>query len=213
MPQKLVNFASAVSLDLSLQQAQQLVRYAQAVWQKKDFLNLTSAANLQEVLSRHMCDGLQGAACLTQLARAKKLTAFSVTDAGAGAGYIGLVLAMALPQAQVTLVESIEKRCAFMNWVILTLGIKNARVKNARLGQHVLEQTDFVTERAMGQLADILPLCMQITRAGGNFVAYQGQPPQLTKNEAQHTDVKMVQLLPYTLPEETRERYLAVFEK
>ena len=213
MPQSLVKFAGSISLPLSLAQADLLVRYAQTVWQKKDFLNLTSAANLQEVLSRHICDGLQGAACLAQLAQTKNLAAFSVTDAGAGAGYIGLTLAIALPQAQVTLVESIEKRCAFMNWVILTLGIKNARVKNARLGQHVLEQTDFVTERAMGQLADILPLCLQITKAEGAFMAYQGQPPQLTQKEGQNTDGKMVQLLPYTLPTETRERYLAIFEK
>ena len=213
MPQSLIKFASSLSLELSASQVDKLVQYANRVWQKKDFLNLTSADSLQEVFNRHICDGLQGAACLAQLAHAKGLDSFSVTDAGAGAGYIGLVLAIASPNARVTLVESIEKRCAFMNWVILNVGIKNAQVKNARLGQHTLEQTDFVTERAMGQLADILPLCLQITKVGGNFVAYQGQPPQLTQNMAQHTDGKMVQLLPYTLPTERRERYLAVFER
>ena len=213
MWQKLTDFAQQIHLPLTEYQARILVQYAQLVWQKKDFLNLTSAANLDEVIRRHICDGLQGAAQLSQLAQAAQKDSFSLIDAGAGAGYIGLTVAIALPQAQVTLVESIEKRCAFMRWVVLSLGIKNAQIKNIRLGQQKDLQADFVTERAMGQLPDIFAACLEAVRPGGIFMAYQAAPVPPQTVAADKHGAALYQETGYQLPEETRTRYLALFRK
>ena len=208
MWQTLVNFASGQDLALTQTQAEKLVQYANLVWQKKDFLNLTSAADLQEVLTRHICDGLQGAAYLLKNGSEKA----SILDAGAGAGYIGLTLALALPNAQVTLVESIEKRCAFMNWAILQLGLKNACVQNMRLGEKPL-RADVVTERAMGQLGDILGICLDAVKPGGKFVAYQGENSPAAKLPAEKYGAKYAQAQAYQLPCDTKTRYLVCFEK
>ena len=54
MFKKLTDFAQRVHLPLTDEQAKLLVQYAEKVWQKKDFLNLTSAADLDEVLARHI---------------------------------------------------------------------------------------------------------------------------------------------------------------
>lgn len=213
MWQILTDFAHQINLPLSEMQAQTLVRYAQLVWQKKDFLNLTSAASLDEILTRHICDGLQGASCVQQMAAQQKLETFSLIDAGSGAGYIGLTIAAALPGTQVTLVESIEKRCAFMNWAILQLGLKNVQVKNVRLGEKKDLQADFVTERAMGQLPNILGICLSAVRPGGVFIAYQGETSQRANAEPEKYQAHFAQETVYTLPEDTRTRYLVCFAK
>ena len=213
MPKKLLDFAAQIGLSLTTGQADTLLRYAQCVWQKKDFLNLTSAASLEEILLRHICDGLQGACQLQKLAHAAKQEKFSLIDAGAGAGYIGLTAAVALPQAKVILVESLEKRCAFMNWVLLSLGIKNVQIKNVRLGEKKDLQADFVTERAMGQLPDILGICLSAVRAGGIFMAYQGAPVQTATLQADIYGARLGEEISYRLPPDYRTRYLALFHK
>lgn len=205
MWQILTDFARQISLPLSEKQAQTLVQYAQLVWQKKELLNLTSVADLNEILTRHICDGLQGALCVQQLATQKNLNEFTLIDAGSGAGYIGLTIAAALPNAHVTLVESIEKRCAFMNWAILQLGLKNVQVKNVRLGEKKDLQADFVTERAMGQLPDILDICLSAVKPGGVFIAYQ--------SEGTESNADAVQSTTYTLPSDDRKRKLVLFVK
>lgn len=210
MQKKMLDFAAERGLALPQKALQQLEGYADLVWQKKDFLNLTSVNKKEEIFTRHLCDGLAAAAWIGQKGQAGS---FSVADMGAGAGYIGLTLAIALPTAHVTLVESLEKRCSFMNWALLKLGLQNATVRCARLGQQAVGEFDFVTERAMGQINDILPLIAPCVKEGGFFVPYQSNPQEahtalLTQmNFTTHTPVC------YVLPEESKERFLAVFEK
>ena len=204
MPKTLTNFAAQLGLPLTPMQAQKLVAFAQCVWEKKDFLNLTSAATFEEVLQRHICDGLVAAAHLQ--AHCKELTAPQLADAGAGCGYIGMTVAVALPHAHVTLIESLEKRCKFMNWAALTAGISNVRVKNARLGQGTQFNVDALTERAMGQLPDIFAICTSSVKPGGYFIAFQGATPQSV------AQVPLTQIC-YTLPCDNHPRYLVVFKK
>lgn len=214
MPKRLTDYAASLNLSLTQEQAQALVSYAKLVWAKKDFLNLTSAADLDEVLARHICDGLTAAAKVNALARAGELEKPLVADAGAGAGYIGLTLAVALPQAQVTLIESIEKRCSFMNWAVLNLGLKNVKVKNARLGQGTVFAFDFLTERAMGQLPDILQACLGALKPGGVFIAFQGEHPQARECDPAKYGASFLGVEGYTLPGgDDKKRHLALFRK
>lgn len=214
MQNRLINFAQTLGLPLTNAQADTLVKYAELVLQKKNFLNLTGAADLREIVERHLCDGLVCAAKIKGLAGAKGLSAFTAADMGAGAGFIGLTLAVALPQARVTLVESIEKRCAFMNWAALNAGIKNAAVKNARLGQNAAGKFDFVTERAMGQLPDILENCLSAVKAGGVFIAYQGERPQADQTDPGKYSASLAEVETYSLPvKDDKKRHLVLFIK
>lgn len=213
MSKKLLDLAQHIGFTLTDTQAQQLAQYAQLVWQKKDFLNLTSAADLAEVYARHLCDGLQGARCLMEDPLLRARDSFSVIDAGAGAGYIGLTLAIALPQTQVTLVESIEKRCAFMNWAILQIGLKNVHVKSMRLGEQKNLYVDVVTERAMGQLKDIIGLCAGVLQPGGIFMAYQGEQSHAPQAGAEKYGLRLEKEIPYRLPADEKVRHLAWFVK
>ena len=208
---KVSDFASAQGLTLSGKSLAQLDLFAQLVWEKKDFLNLTSVADKAEIYTRHLCDGLAAAGFFAHQAP-KEQDSFSIADMGAGAGYIGLSIAIALPQARVTLVESLEKRCSFMNWVALKLGLSNTTVQCLRLGQKEVGPFDFVTERAMGQINDILPLIAPCISQGGVFAAYQSRPDEADKNILDKLSLTQVNPVKYRLPQEEKERYLAVFK-
>ncbi len=212
MPSRLTDFARQHGLELTPQAAGTLLSYATRVLEKKTQLNLTGADTLEEIVNRHLCDGLFGAAQIARLAQERELARFSVIDAGSGAGFIGLAIACALPQAQVFLVESLVKRCAFLNWIILKEKITNACVKNVRLGQtSALSPADFVTERAMGQLPDILGLCLSAVKPGGVFLAYQGQTPQPSQPEIY--GAKLEAVLPYQLPQDKQAKHLVLCRK
>ena len=211
MHSKTAEFAASAGLALNPQQLALLEQYADLVWQKKDFLNLTSVADKDEIFTRHICDGLAGAAFFKR--QAAGWAAFSVADMGSGAGYIGLSVAAALPQAKVSLVESLEKRCSFLNWAVLKLGLKNVTVVCMRLGQKSAGTFDFVTERAMGQINDILPLVAPALKAGGVFAAYQSAQTSTDSEGLHRLGLTHIGYEGYCLPQESKTRYLSVFQK
>ncbi|MBO4674492.1 MAG: 16S rRNA (guanine(527)-N(7))-methyltransferase RsmG, partial [Elusimicrobiaceae bacterium] len=206
-------FAKQLSLSLSTKQLGQLTAYAKCVWEKKDFLNLTSVQTFDEIFTRHLADGLVAASQIAAVSSTKKWETPQIADVGSGAGYIGFTLAITLPQAKVTCIESLEKRCSFMNWAALKIGISNLSVKNARLGQGNSLQFDSVTERAMGQLPDIVDICMDVVKPGGIFLAYQGEHPQthdciLPQNSFVQGEFE------YYLPcADNKKRHIVLFEK
>ena len=211
MPSSMCDFAASLGLALSQAQVRLLEDYAQLVWEKKDFLNLTSVSDKQEIFTRHICDGLAAAAFCQRVAGEKE--SFSLADMGSGAGYIGLACAVALPQARVSLVESLQKRCSFLNWTVLKLGLKNVRVVSMRLGQKTIGPFDFVTERAMGQINEVLPLIAPTLSKGGLLAAYQSQPAQADAALAARCGLAEKEPVVYILPGEEKTRYLAVFAK
>ena len=213
MQNKLINFAQANGLTLTPKAAEKLLSYAARVLDKKSQLNLTAAATLDEIVCRHLCDGLLCAAQIANLAQTAGQEAFSVTDAGSGAGFIGLTIAAALPQATVTLAESLAKRCTFLNWVVLQEQFTNVTVKNVRLGQHTLPQADYVTERAMGQLPDILEICLAAVKPGGIFLAYQGQQPLTDEVNPAKYNAAWEQVITYQLPQDKTPKHLVVCRK
>ncbi len=207
MPKNLLDFSKRIGLTLTQAQAEQLVAYARCVWEKKDFLNLTSAQTFEEVLSRHICDGLIAAVQVQKLG----LASAQLADVGAGCGYIGMTLAIVFPQAQVTLIESLEKRCKFMNWAALQAKISNVHIKQARLGQGTQFAFDLVTERAMGTLPNIIHICLDAVKDGGVFIAFQGENPQCY--EANLPEGTFIEDLSYQLPRDNKTRHLILFRK
>lgn len=152
-----------------------LKTYAALVLEKKEQLNLTGAATEQEILDRHIADGLELAKLIKTLTPRAD---FTLADIGAGAGFIGIACAAQFPQAKVTLVEGMEKRCKFLNWAVMKLGLKNVKVLCERAGEKKYpehQKFDFVTERAMGKIADVLPLCLGYKKENGFFIAFQSE--------------------------------------
>jgi len=121
----------------------------------------------------HVEDGLAGLE-VEELREARR-----IADIGSGAGFPGLVLAVALPRAEVDLIESVSRKCAFMRRAIAASGISNARVLDARSEQvaasEARETYDAVTARAVGRLSTLAELASPLLREGGVLIAWKGR--------------------------------------
>jgi 16S rRNA (guanine527-N7)-methyltransferase len=102
-----------------------------------------------------------------------------IADIGSGAGFPGLVLAVALPDSQVDLIESVGRKCEFIQRVIEAAGIANANVINARSEEVAAgarhESYDAVTARAVGRLSTLAELASPLLREDGVLVAWKGK--------------------------------------
>jgi 16S rRNA (guanine527-N7)-methyltransferase len=102
-----------------------------------------------------------------------------IADIGSGAGFPGLVLAVAVPQAEVDLIESIGRKCAFIERAAKEAGISNARVLNARSEELATgtarEAYDVVTARAVGRLSTLAELASPLLKPNGVLVAWKGK--------------------------------------
>lgn len=102
-----------------------------------------------------------------------------IADVGAGAGFPGLVLAVALPQARIDLVESVGRKCEFMRGAIEAAGIANAGVLNTRSEDLASgsgrEAYDAVTARAVGRLSTLAELASPLLKPNGVLVAWKGK--------------------------------------
>lgn len=105
--------------------------------------------------------------------------AAKIADIGSGAGFPGLPLAVALPRAELDLIESVGRKCEFMQRAIEAAGIANAHVVNARSEDvaqgSARESYDAVTARAVGRLSTLAELASPLLREGGVLVAWKGK--------------------------------------
>jgi len=102
-----------------------------------------------------------------------------VGDVGSGAGLPGLVLAIARPDVSFTLIEPMERRVAWLEEQVESLGLDNVEVVRARGEEVGLPQPlDQVTARAVSALRKLLPITAPLLRAGGELVLLKGAGAQ-----------------------------------
>lgn len=103
--------------------------------------------------------------------------ASTIADLGSGAGFPGLPLAIARPQADVVLLESSARKCAFIEVAIRQVETRNARPVHARAEAwpEGLEAFDLVTARAVGPLPIVAEYAAPLLRVGGSLLAWRGQ--------------------------------------
>jgi 16S rRNA (guanine527-N7)-methyltransferase len=137
----------------------------------------TSVADPEAALEVHVADALSG------LEITDRSSARRIADIGAGAGFPGLILAVALPQAQVDLVESAGRKTAVVDRLIQAGEVSNARSITTRaedLGGVPAalgggrEAYDAVTARAVGPLALLVEYAAPLLRERGVLVAWKG---------------------------------------
>ena len=130
----------------------------------------TSVRDPDRAVDVHVADSLSG----LEVEAVRRAT--RIADLGAGAGFPGLALAAALPEAHVSLVESAGRKCAFMERAITVSGIPNAGVVCARAEEWRDGQVihDLVTARALAPLAVICEYAAPLLAVGGALVAWKG---------------------------------------
>jgi 16S rRNA (guanine527-N7)-methyltransferase len=121
----------------------------------------------------HVADSLTG------LEVAELREAQRIADLGAGAGFPGLVLAVALPAAQVDLIESVGRKCEFMRSAAAAAGIANVSIFNTRseawAAAEGREAYEAVGARAVGRLSTLAELASPLLKPNGVLVAWKGR--------------------------------------
>lgn len=120
-------------------------RYAELLVEWQGRMNLVGPSTLPSLWERHFADSAQ----LLRIAGPGK----SWLDIGAGAGFPGLVIALLDPTAKLTLVESITKKCNFLNAVVEATGMSDrVTIENRRVETMPRQKFDIITARALAAL-------------------------------------------------------------
>ena len=142
-----------------------------------------------------------------------------IADLGSGGGFPGLALAIALPEAQVALVESVGRKTAFLERAVADMGLPNVDVVHARaeawpegLGRH-----DLVTARALAPLPVLLEYAAPLLVPGGTLVAWKGRldAPEQADGVAAAAILGMTEPVAQKVEpfRDARDRYLYVSSK
>ncbi|HET8820214.1 MAG TPA: 16S rRNA (guanine(527)-N(7))-methyltransferase RsmG [Thermoleophilaceae bacterium] len=180
----------------------------------------TTVSEPEAALEVHVADSLSGLE-VSGLSAARR-----IADIGAGAGFPGLVLAMALPRAQVDLVESAGRKTALMGRLIQAVGLSNARSVTARVEDFARIPAslgggagayDAVTARAVGPLAVLVEYAAPLLLDGGVLVAWKGarDADEEAAGAAAAREVGMAveEVLPVKPYPRSENRHLHVFRK
>lgn len=159
------------NLGLSLPQERQekLCVFARAMVRQNEVMNLTAITEDTQVAKLHLLDSLTVLCCAD-------LAGKTLIDVGCGAGFPGVPLAIACPEAKITLLDSLGKRVKWLEQILPQLGI-HAECVTARAEEAVAdrrESYDFATSRAVARLNILLELTAPYVKVGGAVLAMKG---------------------------------------
>ena len=157
--------------------------------------NLTGAKN-EAMLDDFIFDALYPVSFLPQVN--------SLLDIGTGAGFPGMILAFALPQTSVTLVEPLTKRASFLQFIKADLGLDNVRVVKKRVEDMESEIFDLITSRAVTDTKMLLDLSKKLRDEHTKFLFYKG--------ERVFDEVQETQDMPHKIIERQNRHYLLLGE-
>ena len=147
-----------------------LCDFGAAMVKQNEVMNLTAITEPEQVAKLHLLDSLTVLCCAD-------LKGKQIIDVGCGAGFPGVPLAIACPEAKVTLLDSLAKRMNWLDTVLPALGVTNARTLTARAEEAVAqrrEKFDYATSRAVARLNILLELTAPYVRVGGKVLAMKG---------------------------------------
>ena len=173
-------------------------------------MNLTRIDEEKEAVVKHFYDSL----AVTRLLKVSG----KVADIGSGAGFPGIVLAIAFPEARFSLVESNGKKCRFLHQAVEALDLGNVSIINARAENLREKETfDIAIARAVSDLRVLTELIAPLLKVGGRFVAMKGRNADeelmLAKHALKEINLSLEQENTFELPEEMGERKNLLFVK
>lgn len=213
--QALLVGAQELGVSLAAQQARALVRYLTILEKTNQSFNLTRIPR-EEYVSLHLLDSL------TALLAIPATPGMKILDVGTGAGFPGVPIAAALPESQVTLLDSTLKKVRFAEETARECGITNCIAVHARAetlakdSQH-RGRYNIVVSRAVASFDNLIQLLLPLVCRGGRVIALKGSR---VHEELEGTSALVSQLggsrpvvHSVTLPGTDIERYLIVVEK
>ena len=194
----------AMDLPLWAAQREQLMDYLALMAKWNGVYNLTSLRDPMQMVTHHLLDSL---AAVSAFEGAK-----NVLDVGAGGGLPGIVLAIARPDMQVSLIDTVHKKTAFLTQVKAERGLKNVTVYTMKVQDLKAGPFDVITSRAFADLSDFVNWSGHLLEEGGRFIALKGTAPA-DEQERLPGEWKVRELRPIKVPKVEAERHLVFIEK
>jgi 16S rRNA (guanine527-N7)-methyltransferase len=185
----------------------QLIGYVTLLAKWNRSYNLTAVREPVAMVSHHILDSL---AVLPHLPLPHE--GARLADAGAGAGLPGIPLAVARSQWQVALIESNQKKAAFLRQAAIELGIVNVEVHEGRAeAWHPASLFGVVISRAFAELTSFVTVCRHLVAAGGTLAAMKGKRPDAELAQLP-PDVVCKSVIRLRPPQVDAERHLVLCE-
>ena len=167
----LKNGTKQLDIELTEVQFEQLERYAKLLVSWNEKMNLTAITDDEGIATKHFLDSLT--ALQTGFVKGRLI------DVGTGAGFPGLVLKIAKPEIDLTLLDSLNKRINFLKAVGDDLGLHgieyvHARAEDGGRDRAYRGQFDTVVSRAVANLTVLSEWCLPFLKQGGYFLALKG---------------------------------------
>lgn len=186
--------------------------YYNTLIQENNKYNLTRITSEEDVYLKHFYDSLT-------IIKVVDIESQSICDLGSGAGFPGLVLAICFPNTKITLIESNNKKCYFLNTIKDCLLLNNVRVINDRAEEYAKlnrEIFDIVTARAVAPLKHLLEYGIPLVKVGGQFIAMKSSIEEEVKNITNYykkLDIKIINKMVFNLPKENSLRTILQYQK
>ncbi len=186
MKKTLLEGLPELGLALTSGQVDTLCAFGGAVVEQNKVMNLTAITQPEAVAKLHLLDSL------TVLA-VENLAGKTLVDVGCGAGFPGVPLAIACPDARITLLDSLGKRMKWLEEILPQLGI-SAQCITGRAEEavtHHRESFDYATSRAVARLNILLELTAPYVKVGGKVLALKGSAARQELQEAENAIQKL----------------------
>ena len=202
MTQALESLCRNLGLALTPAQLQTLSQYLEMLQRWNATYNLTAVRDPAAMLTQHLAD------CLAVVQPLRRhLTLGRVLDVGSGGGLPGAVLAIVEPQWQVSCVDAVGKKTAFIRQVAGALGLPNLQALHARVETLATASFDLITSRAFASLPDFTRLTRALLAPNGVWMAMKGKLPQ-DEITALPAEVEVFHVEPLSVPGLAAERCL-----
>ncbi len=171
--QQLREGASALGLALDDRQVEQLLAYGALILKWNKVYNLTALRDPAAVLTHHLLDSLAAIGPL----RRECAGGAKLLDVGAGAGLPGVVIAIVRDDIQVTCVDAVAKKAAFIQQVASELALRNLRGLHARV-ETLTGSYEVISSRAFASLPDFVLGSVHLLAPEGRWLAMKGRVPE-----------------------------------
>ena len=178
------------------------------------YMNLTAITEHDEVYIKHFLDSL----FITKAINSNN--PYTILDVGSGAGFPSIPLAIVDKNANVTIIDALNKRINFLNDLVKYIGINNVIAYHKRAEEYAVEKResfDYVTARAVARLNVLSELCLPLVKIGGYFIAMKGQGGKEELDEAMNA-VKILggsveKIIEVSLPDDLGKREIILIKK
>lgn len=204
LEEQLESGLAALSLAPSREVRAKLLQHLDLLEKWNRVHNLTAIRDKSKSVSVHLLDSLSVLPYLP----GKRLL-----DAGSGAGFPGIPIALARPDIQVDLLDSSHKKCAFLRQVIAELRLMNANAVCERLESwRPARKFDCIISRALAEISEVIALSSHLLAPGGVIAAMKGVHP-FEEIERIPPDFRVRQVHVLAVPGLHAERHLVLIER